>query len=525
MKRKRILAALLALATMLALAGCGSKEEKAVSGESDTLTYWVDMNRSIASHVQTMAETPFYKEVEKKTGVKIEFVHPPLGQAGEQFNLMVASQTMYDFVEYNWFKYAGGPQKAIEDGVILKLNDYIDANAPNFKKIISEGEYAEIYRKNSLTDSGAHFAFPTLNTGNYRTFGGPIIRKDWLDELGLSVPETIDEWTTVLRAFKEKKGAEAPLTGLSGYFLIGGHAFNGGYGIGKGLYLDGKTVKFGVLEPQFKDYVQQMHEWYKEGLLDSGFATADKKIIASNMTKGKSGAAIAFIGSEMGNYLSQMEGDETYNLAAAPYPAMKKGETSKFVAMEQDVPSNCLAISAKCAQPEKAVKWADFWYGEEGYMLLNFGIEGESYVMENDKPVYTDTILRNPDGYSISETLGLYTRATGPAPGINQAPEYLEQYYQYPQQVEAFKLWAKATDGARKSEIPASIMPAIEESEEYTALEADINTYCEEMVLKFIIGEEPMSKFDDFVKQLKTQFNVERYIQIKQDAYNRYLKR
>ena len=39
-----------------------------------------------------------------------------------------------------------------------------------------------------------------------------MIRKDWLDDLGLEVPETIDEWYTALKAFKEEKGATAPLT-------------------------------------------------------------------------------------------------------------------------------------------------------------------------------------------------------------------------------------------------------------------------------------------------------------------------
>ena len=525
MKRKKITALIIAAATVLSVAGCGNNKETQVKDDNAPLTYWVDMDRSLASRVQTMGETPFYKEAEKRTGVKIEFVHPPLGQAGEQFSLMVASQAMYDFVEYDWFKYSGGPSKAIEDGVIMDLTSYIDKDAPNFKKITSKGEYADIYRRGSLTDDGKYFAFSTLNTGKYRTFGGLIIRKDWLDELGLAVPETIDEWTTVLRAFKEKKGATAPLTGLSGYFLVGGNAFNGAYGIGKGLYLDGKKVKFGVLQPEFKEYVKQMNLWYKEGLLDRGFATTDKKIIASNMTKGKSGAAIAFVGSQMGNYLSQMQEDKSYNLVAAPYPSPKKGEKSKFVAMEQDVPPNYLAISAKCTQPDKAVKWADFWYGDDGYMLLNFGIEGESYTMKDNKPVYTDKILHNDEGMNLSEALGMYTRATGPAPGINQAPEYLEQYYRFPQQVEAFRLWSETTDVARKSEIPASIMPTADESEEYAALEADINTYCEEMVLKFIIGEESIDKFDSFVESLKTQFNVKRYIEIKQNAYNRYLKR
>lgn len=42
--------------------------------------------------------------------------------------------------------------------------------------------------------------------GKYKTFSGQMIRKDWLDELGLQLPETIDEWEIVLKTIKEKKG-------------------------------------------------------------------------------------------------------------------------------------------------------------------------------------------------------------------------------------------------------------------------------------------------------------------------------
>ena len=63
-----------------------------------------------------------------------------------------------------------------------------------------------------------------------------------LDELGLEVPETIDEWENVLAQFKEKKGATAPLTILSNFWDVG--AFMGAYGVKNGFILDdsGKVV-------------------------------------------------------------------------------------------------------------------------------------------------------------------------------------------------------------------------------------------------------------------------------------------
>ena len=47
--------------------------------------------------------------------------------------------------------------------------------------------------------------FPCINDSKFKIFGGLVLRADWLKELNLPVPETIEQWETTLRAFKEKK--------------------------------------------------------------------------------------------------------------------------------------------------------------------------------------------------------------------------------------------------------------------------------------------------------------------------------
>ena len=69
----------------------------------------------------------------------MEYIHPNDQQTAEQFNLMIASDELPDVIEYDWTgrsagSYPGGPEKAIQDGVILELNDLIDQYAPNLKK-------------------------------------------------------------------------------------------------------------------------------------------------------------------------------------------------------------------------------------------------------------------------------------------------------------------------------------------------------------------------------------------------------
>lgn len=175
------------------------------------LTYWVANHSAASSQMKTYAEMGMYKELEKTTGVKVEFQHPPLEvpQAQEQFNLMIATNELPDVIEASWgttsgavIRYPGGPEKAILDKKIIKLNDLIDKYAPNLTKLLAAHPD---WKKQISTDEGSIYAFPFLRGDDkVRVFFGPSIRQDWLDKLGLKMPTTIDEWYTVLKAFKEK---------------------------------------------------------------------------------------------------------------------------------------------------------------------------------------------------------------------------------------------------------------------------------------------------------------------------------
>ena len=523
MKKRKKALALAAIAAAAALAaGCGNGKKTAGDNGKTTFTYWAMLPGPIATRVDSLGDVEMYKEREKETGVHIEFIHPAQGQESEQFNLMIASGDLPDMIEYDWAEYSGGAQKAIDDGVIIALNQYMDDKLPDFKKVL-EGNPS--YDKGSKTDAGNYYAFPNINTGSYKTFGGPLIRKDWLDELGLQIPETIDDWTNVLTAFKEKKGVETPFTTMKSYFDYT-DGFNGAWNVGQRFYVDDGKVKFGPMENGYKDYLAQMNKWYAAGLIDRDYGTNKREVIDHKMTNDGAGATYFTIGGAQGVYLKQMEKkNPDYNLVAAPYPVLKKGDVNEFCSYEQDVYQSFLAISTSCKEPEKAAEWMNFWYSDEGYKLMNFGVEGKTYNMVDGKPVYTDEILHNPDNLSINEALSLHCRATQAAPGLRQAPEYLEQYYQYPQQIDSLKLWSKNTDAVKKHVLPACISPSDRDREEYYALSASVRTYVEEMNLKFITGEEPIENYDKFVENLKDKFNMKKLLQIQQNMYDSYLER
>ncbi|GMK37457.1 hypothetical protein PCCS19_05110 [Paenibacillus sp. CCS19] len=69
---------------------------------------------------------------------------------------------------------------------------------------------------------------------------------------------------------------------------------------------------------------------------------------------------------------------------------------------------------------------------------------------------------------------------------------------------------------------PVSI--AVEDSSRYASIMTDVNTYKDEMILKFIMGAEPLDKFDRFVETLKG-LGIDEAIQIQQSALERYNNR
>lgn len=155
-------------------------------------------------------------------------------------------------------------------------------------------------------------------------------------------------------------------------------------------------------------------------------------------------------------------------------------------------------------------------------MLKNFGVEGITYDMVGGKPVYTDLITKNPDGLNLAQSLRKYTQASYPVAGMDD-PDYLMQYYKYPQQEEAAKIYSQYADNANLVNLPP-ISATEEETQELATLNTEIQTYVDEMFLKFIMGVESIENFDKFVEQLK-KMKIERVIELRQTAVNRYNNR
>ncbi|NQX67200.1 extracellular solute-binding protein [Paenibacillus alba] len=487
-----------------------------------TLSFWTADFNPILQIKSSVKDIPFYQDWQKKTGVAINFINPVMGQEKEQLNVTLASGDLPDMIEYNWkTNFPGGPEKAIKDGVVMKLNDVIDKYAPNLKKYLKEHPEVD---KMVKTDSGNYFAFPFVRGDeSLMVFQGPMLRQDYLTELGLQMPTTMDEWYSVLKAFKEKKGMEAPLT-FRGLNDLNNGAFIGAYGINRSFYVDNGQVKFGPAQPAYKDFLATMRKWYAEGLLDKNIATVDIKAQDANMTSGKSGASIGAAGSGMGKWVGAVKGkDPKYDLVAAPYPVLNKGDKPKFGQKSfafGSEPSGMIAITGTSKNVELAAKFLDYGYSEEGHNFFNFGTEGVSYKMDNGYPKYTDLIMNNPEKLSLAQAMGLYIRGNTSGPFV-QDIRYLEQYYTMKQQKDAIVVWQN-TDASKYMLPPVTATP--QESTELAKIMNEVNALVDETSLKIILGASPVQEFDKYLSKLQT-LNINRAIEIQKAALDRYNKR
>ncbi|MCU6712285.1 extracellular solute-binding protein [Paenibacillus sp. J5C_2022] len=479
-----------------------------------TFEYWGAINGNLITFATNLADSPIGKAIAEATGVNVKYIHPSEGQGVEQFNLMIASSKLPDAIEYTWTDYPGGPEKAIADGVIIPLNDLIDQYAPNLKKLLASDPELD---KMVKTDSGQYYAFPMVRNNAGVVFRGPMLRKDWLDELGLEVPETVDDWYNVLKAFKEKKGAAAPFTAQYANRMNIQDAFYGAYHTSYDFYIDDAgEVRYGPLDPQFKDVLSLFRKWYSEGLIDKDFPIVDRKTLDKRILNNEAGATVFLLGGGMGGWLESAT-EEGFDLIGAPYPVLKEGE--KPFTGQRDFkynPKASVAVTTSSKNPELVVQWLDYAYSEEGSLLYNFGIEGESYEMKDGIPTFTDMILKN-DKYTSQQMLSQYTIPNGPY----QMHEN-KSTNTYPQQDEAVKVWAN-TDAA-KHILPAFITPTVDESKQVAQIMTEIGTYYEEMFIKFVMGDESLDNYDSFVKQIESM-GIQDVIRIKQDALDRYNNR
>ena len=102
-------------------------------------TYFSDMNdRKITQYIEEL------------TNIHMEYQIPAQGMENETFGLLITSNDWPDIMWMNDIPITGGPDKWIDDGIVLELNDLIEDYAPNYKAM---REWSDYHYKETVTDT------------------------------------------------------------------------------------------------------------------------------------------------------------------------------------------------------------------------------------------------------------------------------------------------------------------------------------------------------------------------------------
>ena len=474
---------------------------------------------AVTANAKNLAETPFGQAWQEATGVELEIMQLADGNA---LNLLYAGGDLPDMI---WMvsSYSGGAEKAIKDKIIEPLNDYMEF-APDFQAVLDSNE---LYAKSCRTSDGKIIGFPQIDGDDYLlTSAGLIIRQDWLDDLGLAVPQTADDLYEALKAFKEEKGASAPLSTTLWWLkdiAVQYGLFTSPFGLARGGFyqVDGK-VHYGYAEQEYKDVLEYLHKLYEEGLLDPNFQSVDDNTVKANIMNGDTGVAIGNTGSYIGTMLETMAADEPdFDLSGFGPLVKTAGDIPMSTHYNWPIQNTYVIITPNCTNKEAAVKFLNYGYTEAGHMLFNYGIEGVSYTMENDVPTYTDLLMHNPDGLTKQLAMAQYIRAWNGGPFIREKG-YQLQYSDLPQQQAALTSWS--TSDASKYQMPP-VTVSEENTSEYSKLNGDISTYVSEMFVRYVTGLESLDTFESGYLATLESMNVDRVIELQQEALDEFNSR
>ena len=283
----RIFAALMAVGL---LASCEGGNQSASVGEKPTLK--ILMN-NITADPNTY---PVAKMLEEKTGYKVQYDLLPSDNVEEKLNLILSSQEEYDGIQI-LSKYREKFVDYAKQGALTELDELAEKYGVNMKTCFTNKTWdagrvdGKLYgivtcsaRKTEVTESGEIIERPS-GMGTML-----LVRTDIMKKAGIEkIPETIDEFTDMLRAMKKLSSnsmQSAPLTTTSDLALPG---ITGAFGIECTWIESGDGTLVNQIETEgYKEYLLYLKSLYDEGLLDSELPTNKTNNTQEKFTSGKS---------------------------------------------------------------------------------------------------------------------------------------------------------------------------------------------------------------------------------------------
>jgi len=267
-------------------------------------------------------------------------------------------------------------------GAIIDLAPMIDECMPNLSALLDR--HPE-WRNIMALDDGRIVSLPLLNERERQVM--MWINKAWLEKLGVSLPQNMDELTTALEMMKagdpngnyKQDEIAADLTGvfemrwLLPYFGIVADDYN------LSRNQDGRIV-FAPELPAYRAFIECLADWYARGILKKDAFTAVHSSAALEQ-KDENAPVISGMLLSMTPYtVIPVEAVSQYEALLMPGP----DGSIRWRDFLSGVWTGCFAVTSACEKPEEALKWVDALYGEDGGLLAYGGVEGEDYTVDSE---------------------------------------------------------------------------------------------------------------------------------------------
>lgn len=403
----RILAILLILLMVVSASGCGNQtnrepEQGEVMTTSGKVSFPLEQEMTFDIMVRydgdldaALNNCAFWDRMHEMTNVKINFIVLPTDGTMGAFNAMFAANKEGDAILGGSMINESDLSLMAANGLLMPMNEFINDPEimPNFnQRVLAESPATKAYI--TLPD-GNIYSLPKYTALDGNFLECPLwINKNWLDQLNLPIPTTIEELETALVAFRDNDlNCNGNLNDEIPYIFLNGHTYShmeailGLWGLATKdgvydnyVYIQDGQVQFAPTSQAYKDALTTLNRWYENDLIWSECFTGTEetfqaKVSAEVPMVGLFAAKVITAGYE--DYFVQLEpvAVEGYEAEWYRHPG-RLGGKGQF------------SLTRSCDNPEVLMHWIDLFYSLENTVSINYGEESDGRWIRHDDGRY-----------------------------------------------------------------------------------------------------------------------------------------
>lgn len=396
---KKFLALCMSAILVLGIVGCGADEVAKTEGEEKQEAKQTNETKSESEEVKEVPEQKrpvkmltsvvggndpdemdlWNQEAERLSGIQIEATRIAGDEYNTKLTTTLASGEEMDILYMNTDAF----EKLLPLNAFETLTKRIEeSEVLGNSEIIDPTEWDRIRR-----DDGEIYAIFNKYEGGRL----PLVRKDWLDQLGLEEPGDLDGYYEMLKAFTYNDPDGNGQDDTYGFTLKKTYDIQPFMGT-KGL-VDGYDVDENgqLYVPYATEDAIEVYDWlaklYEEGIMDPNFPTNGSSDCREMILTGRAGLMVYWDNwTGLFNEKALAEDPNTsFEIYGLEPPKGANGEGS--ITTGQDGVFTILNYSDNI---DWAFKFLEFYHTYEGNILSTLGIEGHDYTMEDGKYVLTE---------------------------------------------------------------------------------------------------------------------------------------